>query len=101
MNKCYIAGKIGGLDMVEYMWKFASAKEEVRALGFEPISPVDLPHNHGRTWSEYMREDMKAMLDCTHVYALTNWRQSPGATIEVNTALALGINIIHQKNREA
>jgi len=30
------------------------------------------------------------------VYALNNWKDSPGATIEVNLALSLGINVIYQ-----
>lgn len=95
-EKCYIAGKIGDLPERQYRHNFEQAKQEVIALGYEPISPVDLPHKHGRTWPEYMREDMIAMLQCNHVYALRNWRSSPGATIEINTALSVGINILHQ-----
>jgi len=97
MKRCYIAGKIGNLPEEEYKANFEKGKAEVRALGYEPLSPVDLPHEHGRTWSEYMREDLIEMLKCECVYALRNWRQSPGATIEINTALSVGLNIIHQK----
>jgi len=98
MNKCYITGKITGLTENEYTGMFQEAQHEVCKLGLIPVSPLNLPHNHGKTWSEFMREDLKAMLDCTHVYALSNWRQSPGATIEMNLALSLGLNIIHQEN---
>jgi hypothetical protein len=98
MNKCYIAGKIGDLSKEEYEANFSAAKIEVIAMGYIPVSPVDLPHEHGRTWSEYMREDLAEMLKCDTVYALRNWRQSPGATIEINTALSVGLNIIHQRN---
>lgn len=98
-EKCYIAGKIGDLPEETYKANFEQAKMEVRSMGFDPVSPVDLPHNHGRTWSEYMREDLIAMLECKHVYALRNWRNSPGATIEINTALSVGINILHQPVR--
>jgi len=66
-------------------------------LGLVPVSPLDLPHQHERTWEAYMREDLTAMLQCTHVYALRNWRLSPGATIEIETALKVGINVIHQR----
>lgn len=97
MKKCYIAGKIGNLPEEEYKANFEWAKGEVYSLGFEPVSPVDLPHNHSKTWSDYMKEDLVEMLKCDAVYALRNWRTSPGATIEINTALAIGINIIHQK----
>lgn len=97
-NKCYIAGKIGDLPEPEFKSNFEIAKQEVRDLGFEPVSPVDLPHAHGKTWSEYMREDLTEMLKCGSVYALRNWRFSPGASIEINTALNIGMNIIHQSN---
>lgn len=99
MKRIYIAGKIGDLPEVEFKQNFETAKFELTLLGFkddEIISPVDLPHNHKRTWSDYMREDIIALMCCTHVYALRNWRQSPGATIEINLAMSVGINIIFQ-----
>jgi len=95
-KKCYIAGKIGDLAKEVYELEFERAKSEVIKLGYEPISPVDLPHAHGKTWSEYMREDLVALMGCDTLYAIRNWRQSPGATIEINLALSVGINIIHQ-----
>jgi hypothetical protein len=97
MKKCYIAGKIGDLPEAEYKANFENAKAEVLQMGYEPVSPVDLPHKHGRTWSDYMREDLTEMLKCEAVYAMRNWRQSPGATIEINTALSVGLNVIHQR----
>lgn len=45
-----------------------------------------------------MKEDLTEMLKCDYLYALKNWRQSPGATIEINLALQVGINIIHQES---
>lgn len=97
MKKCYIAGKIGDLPPAVYKAAFEQAKNEVREFGFDPVSPLDLPHNHGKSWSEYMREDLIEMLKCDSLYALRNWRVSPGATIEIQTALSVGINIIHQR----
>jgi len=98
-NKCYIAGKIGGLDVADYTERFETAKAEVLSMGFEPVSPIELPHNHGRSWEEYMREDIAELMQCQCLYALTNWRHSIGATIEVNTAISVGIDVIHQKNK--
>lgn len=96
MKKCYIAGKIGDLSKEVYEHNFNYAKKVVSALGYEPVSPVDLPHNHDKTWESYMKDDIKALVECDAVYVLHNWRTSPGATIEVNLALSLGINTIHQ-----
>jgi len=96
MKKCYIAGKIGDLPEAEFKRNFVNAKAEVALMGLEPVSPVDLLHDHNKSWISYMKEDLKAMMDCDVLYAMRNWRQSPGATIEVNLALQLGIQIIHQ-----
>lgn len=96
MKKCYIAGKIGDLPEHIYKENFNRGKSEVRAMGFVPVSPVDLPHRHNRTWCDYMKEDLIAMLECDSVYALRNWRESIGAKIEINLALEVGINIIQQ-----
>lgn len=98
-HKCYIAGKIGGLSIAEYTQNFNIAKEEVLNMGYNPISPTDLPHNHDKTWSSYMREDVTEMLKCDAVYCLSNWRNSPGATIEINIALQIGLTIIHQPKK--
>lgn len=97
MERYYIAGKIGDLPEAEYKANFEQGKAEVLALGFTPVSPVDLPHNHGKSWSEYMKEDLTEMLKCDGIYALRNWRLSPGAVIEIKTGLSVGLHIIHQK----
>lgn len=98
MKKCYIAGKITGLPEKEYMAKFADAEDEVKQLlGIEDIvNPVTLPHNHGRTWSDYMRECLKEMLDCDVVFALDNWEDSEGARTELSLAQKLGMKIFYQ-----
>lgn len=69
----------------------------METLGYMPVSPVDLPHKHGKTLSEYMKDDLTELLKCDTLYALRNWRLSPGTTIEINIALQVGIHIIHHK----
>jgi len=99
MLKCYIAGKIGDLPQLEYHGNFNKGKEEVLALGYQPSSPCDI-HDHclHQTWGDYMRCDLKELLSCDAVYALNNWKDSPGATIEVNLAISLKIPVIYQSN---
>lgn len=96
-KKCYIAGKIGNLPKEEYEFNFSIAGIEVAQMDMIAISPIDLPHNHGKTWNEHMKEDLIAMLQCQAVYALKNWRLSLGATIEIQLAKSVGIEIIYQK----
>lgn len=94
---CYIAGKISGLSEEEYTSNFLKAKEEVLILGLNPINPVELNHDHDKSWLSYMREDLSEMLKCSHVYALSNWEDSRGAKVEVTLAKELGISVIYQK----
>lgn len=95
-KKCYIAGKIGDLPVEVYAYEFEKAESEVKLLGMIPISPLKLPHEHNKSWNSHMREDLIAMLKCDCVYAMRNWRHSPGAKIEIELAVSVGINIIHQ-----
>src|SRR5450631_2735928 len=99
MKKCYIAGYIGKLSVEEYTANFDQAEKEVIALGMIPVSPIKLPHNHDKTWGSFMKEDMIAMLQCDTVYAQANIRFSPGGMIEIETAMKVGMDVIHQKGK--
>ena len=95
-KKCYISGQISGIeDIAESI--FESAEETVSKLGYIPVNPMKIEHNHDKSWESYMREDIIELMKCQSVYALRNWRNSRGATIEVNLAKDLGIDIIFQK----
>jgi len=95
-KKVYIAGKIGDLPPSVFLTLFEEAEKEVKNMGYEPVSPTTLPHEHDKSWQSYMKEDLTAMMQCDAVYALKNWRHSPGARIEVELAMSLSINIIFQ-----
>ena len=92
--RIYISGKITGL--ADFEQRFAEAERELRNQGHEVVNPVNLPHNHDKTWHSYMKEDLKAMLDCDGIYMLNNWMQSTGAVIERAIASELNFEIIHQ-----
>lgn len=98
-HRCYIAGKITGLSKTEAELNFGQAKLEVFALGMEPISPMDLTHAHGGSWSEYMREDLAELLTCSHIYVQRNYRNSRGAQIEVELASNVGLTRINQNDK--
>lgn len=95
-KRYYIAGKIGKLPEEEWRRNFLYARNAVAAIGHEPVCPTQSPHEHERTWASYMKEDLAALLTCHGVYAQRNWKDSPGATIEVNLAKAIGMDIIYQ-----
>lgn len=96
MQKCYIAGKVTGLKESDYKAKFRKAEIAVTVLGYEPVNPVELPHDHDKTWRSYMCEALVTMLSCDALYALADWQQSRGARIEVQLAKDIDMPVIYE-----
>lgn len=95
-RKCYISGKISGLPEEIYLQLFEQAKKEVEEFGLIPVSPIEIVHNHSGSWEDYMRNDIKALMDCSIIYVLRNWKESSGAKVEVALANTLGFIVLHQ-----
>ncbi len=95
MKKCYVAGKMKGIEN-EYGKLFEIGKKEVEQMGYVPVSPTDLPHNHGKTEPEFLCEDFAALLECDAIYLLKNWPASPGALKEFAIATWTNKTIIFQ-----
>lgn len=98
-SKCYIAGKITGLDWGEVVKKFNEAETEMAHMGFDPVNPITASNPEEKTWEGYMKAGLIEMMQCSTVYALNDWRESKGATIEIHLAVQLGIDIIHQEGK--
>lgn len=94
-KKIYISGKITGIEN-QAPALFEAAENYLTSLGYQVINPMKLPHNHGKTWAEYMREDIKALCDCDAIYFLKNWIDSNGACIEFWLADDLHIEKFYQ-----
>ncbi len=94
-KRFYIAGKMTGLPEFGYP-AFAAAAKRLRYAGFEVCSPAEVnPNpNDGRTWADYMRRDIPALLGCDAVAVLNNWRDSKGARLEVHIARELGMPVV-------
>ena len=97
-KRAYISGKITGMEKDAYEL-FEAAEREVIALGYLPVNPFKLNHDHDKSWRAFMRRDIKALCDCEAIYMLDNWRQSPGANIELDIANHLEMDVIHQHRK--
>lgn len=96
MKKIYISGQITGIE--EQATKlFKDAELDLVLLGYEVVNPMELNHDHDKTWQNYMKHDIKAMMDCDEIYMLNNWIKSKGAIIEHNLAVNLGFNVMYQE----
>ena len=96
MKKIYISGKITGLDLDVAKRSFDNAKKEVEQMGFTPVSPFDLKHDKNESWHEYMRTDIKALVECDYLYLMNNFITSKGAKLELEIANRIGLEIIRQ-----
>jgi hypothetical protein len=95
MKLAYISGPITGRPEKIYVPAFAKAKEKLKQAGYEPVNPLELPHLHDKTWSSYIGEDIKELLECNAIYMLPDWKESKGARIEHAIACELGLEIIY------
>lgn len=93
--KVYISGQITGLELEEAKTFFTEAEILLLARGYNPINPMTLnPHTDGKTWKEYMLDDLDALFDCEAIYLLDNWQESKGARIEYQIAKEMGMVIL-------
>jgi hypothetical protein len=93
-RKVYIAGKIGNLPFDQVQRKFEEAKLELIKMGYAHRIPLEFSHNHGRSWAEYMLEDLTELNKCDAICMLPCWEDSPGAKIEHDFAVGAGKHVL-------
>lgn len=100
--KIYISGKISGLPIKSVIEKFKWHSGFLRMKGYEPINPIEVsPYSEQKGWSDYMAEDIAALLKCEAIYMLKDWGQSRGARIEYQIAKELGLQIFFEGDLNA
>jgi hypothetical protein len=85
-TKYYISGKMSGLPDHGFP-AFNKAAKKLVEMGYDVVNPAEHPEQ--TSWEEYMRHDIRALMDCDGVVVLDNWKDSKGAKIEVNIAHTL------------
>ena len=95
--KVYLSGSIK--HDPDYVAKFARWEDKLYDEGWdEVVNPVTIvahqPHQPGFGYHDFMREDIRAMLDCDTIAFIPGWEQSTGARVELTVAVAIGLGII-------
>lgn len=88
--KIYLAGPVSDMPN-DNAPAFAAAAAELRAAGYDVISPLEVCPEKGLSWSEYMRRDIAALVTCDGVALLAGHQNSKGATLERHIADKLDI----------
>lgn len=88
--RVYVSGPMTGMPELNHP-AFNKAAAQLRAQGIAVFNPAELPKNNSWSWCDYMRADLKALMDCTEILMLPGWEKSKGARLEMHVAIALGM----------
>jgi len=91
-SRCYVSGKISGLD--DFEWNFHESSKKVAELGFIPVNPCNLPPR--KSWTAFMFWDLLEMCTCRNAYFMANHTDSRGAKIELIFAKLALKHIIYE-----
>lgn len=82
-RRLYVAGPMSGYPECNYPL-FNRVAEDLSRLGYEVVNPASF--GEGRHYVDFIREDLRMMLDCDGVALLDLWWESTGARNEVQVA---------------
>ena len=92
--KCiYLSGPMTSMPDLNFPL-FHSTAASLRAAGHSVINPAELNPDPG-TWSECMRREIKALMECDTVATLPGWQDSRGARLEVHIGKELGMKVVN------
>lgn len=89
----YISGPMSGYPD-QNRSQFTVAAQMLRERGYEVCNPIEFDESPGLAWSDYLRKDIRALMDCQGVITLPDWQESRGASLEVHIAHALGMQVL-------
>lgn len=92
--RIYIAGPMRGRPEHNFP-AFHEAEARFRAMDFDVVSPVTIGetlfgNNPDVPGGEYIRADLRALIECDCIALLPEWETSTGARCEVVVALTIG-----------
>jgi len=95
----YLAGPMTGItdeqgNPTHNYPAFHAAAADLRSRGHTVVNPAELhpdTETNPRTWEDYMRADIRALLGTDAVVVIPGWEHSKGARLEVVIAKALGM----------
>lgn len=86
--RVYISGPMTGEPDLNFP-AFNEVANDLRDKGCEVENPAEKGIVDGWEWEDYLRYDLKRLVECDAIWTLPGWHRSPGAQLEVQVATAL------------
>lgn len=96
--RIYLSGPMTGLPDHNFP-AFEAARLQLRAEGFEVLCPAEAGKVDGWAWEQYLRRDLRMVLDAEAVIVLPGWEKSRGARLETHVAEGLGMPVVRFEHR--
>lgn len=93
-KKVYLSGPITSLPIEDARRIFESAEDFIELLGHTAVNPMKNGLSPESTWEEHMKKDLPMLLECDTICMLPNFRESKGAMLELDVAIALGMGTL-------
>lgn len=95
-KKVYISLPISGYDFDERKETDLAMEVKLRGRGYDVFNPLGDHFQHGLTTNEYMKLDLKALLDCDVIMFMYGWNRSAGCHTELTVAVACGLDVMFE-----
>ena len=98
----YISGKITGCDETATRERFKKIQKELEDKGYEVVNPFDVTDEFVKefggnlSWGKAMICCLISLNCCDEIYMLDGWADSPGARIERDFAIRIGLQVIYE-----
>ena len=93
ITKLYVSGPMTGYPECNYP-AFDEVSEYLRGRGFEVENPAEAGPEGRKHYVDFLREDIRILLDCDGLAMLPGWKDSKGASLEVAVAEALRMPVM-------
>jgi hypothetical protein len=92
----YLSGPMSGLPDLNRR-AFEAATQALRGRGLDVRSPHELPNGE---WIDCLRRDIRLLTECDALVLLPGWPASKGATLELNIALQLQMDVFAYRHSD-
>lgn len=95
-KKVYLSLPISGYDLQERIETAMEMEVKLRGRGYDVFNPLGEQWVKGLTTYDYMKLDLKALLDCDTVFFMNGWNKSAGCHTELCVSVACGLDVLFQ-----